>query len=178
MNFSKQKLKPWLRSNAWKSYIPKQSSRCVLTAVQNLWKFRKSTMIRSYLELRSIETFEGRYKYLALRGNVGRSTFGFDRYMNQQFYRSSQWRQLRDHVIARDNGCDLGIEGFEIHSRLYIHHMNPMTADSIKQDDPAILDPRYLITTTHQTHNAIHYGDESLLPRPLVERRRGDTKLW
>lgn len=135
-------------------------------------------MIRTYLELRRLETFEERYKYLALRGDVGRSTFGFDRYINQQFYTSAQWRQLRNHVISRDSGCDLGVEGYEIHSRLYIHHMNPITADDIKHDNPSILNPDFLITTTHQTHNAIHYGDEKLLPRPLVERRRGDTKLW
>jgi len=135
-------------------------------------------MIRRYTELRRLETFEERYRYLALRGEVGESTFGFDRYINQAFYRSGEWKHIRNHVIARDNGCDLGIEGFEIHGRLIIHHMNPMTVDSIVHSDSEILDPSFLITTTHRTHNAIHYGDESLLPRPLVERRRGDTKLW
>ncbi len=135
-------------------------------------------MTRSYSELRHLETFEERYRYLALRGSVGRSTFGFDRYINQQFYTSSQWRQLRHYVITRDNGSDLGIEGYEIFNRLVIHHMNPMTVDDISHGDDSILDPEFLITTTHRTHNAIHYGDEKLLPRPLVERRRGDTKLW
>ena len=135
-------------------------------------------MIRTYSELRRLETFEDRFKYLALRGDVGRSTFGFDRYINQQFYTSSQWRNLRDHVIVRDNGCDLGVEGYEIHSRLYIHHMNPLTAKDVSSGDPRILDPEFLITTTHLTHNAIHYGDERLLPRPLAARRPGDTKLW
>lgn len=134
--------------------------------------------IRSYPELRRIETFEDRFKYLALKGIVGDSTFGFDRYINQQFYTSREWRQIRHHVIARDNGCDLGIEGYEIHSKLIIHHMNPMTADDIVQGDEDILNPDFLITTTLQTHNAIHYGDERLLPRPFVERRPGDTKLW
>jgi hypothetical protein len=134
--------------------------------------------IRSYPELRRIETFEDRFKYLALKGVVGDSTFGFDRYINQQFYTSREWRQIRHHVIARDNGCDLGIEGYEIHSKLIIHHMNPMTADDIVQGDEDILNPDFLITTTLQTHNAIHYGDERLLPRPFVERRPGDTKLW
>ena len=133
---------------------------------------------RTYRELRRIETFEERYHYLALRGVVGDSTFGFDRYINQQFYTSRQWRQVRNHVIARDNGCDLGIEGFEIHSKVIIHHMNPMTAEDIIHGDEDILDPEFLITTTHQTHNAIHYGDEKLLPRSFVERRPGDTKLW
>ena len=135
-------------------------------------------MIRSYSELRRLVTFEERYKYLALRGVVGDSTFGFDRYINQAFYTSSQWRNLRHHIISRDNGCDLGVEGYEIHSRLIIHHLNPMTAGDIMQGDDSILDPEFLITTTHQTHNAIHYGDEKLLRRPLVERRSGDTKLW
>lgn len=135
-------------------------------------------MIRSYSELRRIESFEDRYRYLALSGIVGASTFGFDRHINQQFYTSREWRQLRHHVIARDGGCDLGVEGFEIHNRPIIHHMNPMTADDIVHGDDSILDPEFLIMTTHQTHNAIHYGDERLLPRPFVERRFGDTKLW
>lgn len=137
-----------------------------------------TTMIRTYSELRHIEIFEERYRYLALKGNVGDPTFGFDRYMNQQFYMSKQWRDIRYHVIARDNGCDLGVDGYEIHDRIIIHHMNPMRVDHIVHGDPSILDVEFLISTTHRTHNAIHYGDERLLPRPLVERRRGDTKLW
>lgn len=135
-------------------------------------------MIRSYRELRRIDTFEERFRYLALRGEVGRSTFGFDRYINQQFYTSRQWRQLRHHVIARDLACDLGVEGYEIHGELLIHHMNPITAEDIMHGDPDILNPEYLITTTHQTHNAIHYGDERQLPRPLAARAPGDTRLW
>lgn len=133
---------------------------------------------RSYRELRRLETFEERFKYLALHGSVGRSTFGFDRYLNQQFYTSREWRQIRNRVIVRDNGCDLGIEGHEITNRLYIHHLNPMTVEDIEHGDGSILDPEFLITTQHATHNAIHYGDERLLPRPLVERKNGDTKLW
>lgn len=135
-------------------------------------------MIRSYRELRSIESFAERFHYLSLQGHVGESTFGFDRWMNQEFYRSRQWRQVRQHVIARDVGCDLGIPGYEIHSNLVIHHMNPMSATDIQHGDERILDPDFLITTTHRTHNAIHYGDERLLPRPLEPRRHGDTKLW
>jgi len=115
---------------------------------------------------------------LALHGIVGQSTFGYDRWINQQFYTSREWRNLRHHIIARDNGCDLGIDGYEIHSRLYIHHLNPMTVDDIVSGDDSILDPEFLVTVTHLTHNAIHYGDERLLPRPLVERKPGDTKLW
>lgn len=134
--------------------------------------------IRSYRELRRLETFEERFKYLSLQGQVGDSTFGWDRWMNQDFYASREWRHIRNHVIARDEGCDLGIPGYEIHDRIYIHHMNPMTAADLIHGNEAIIDPEFLITTTHRTHNAIHYGDERLLPRPLVERRRGDTKLW
>lgn len=125
-----------------------------------------------------IHTFEERFRFLALRGEVGAATFGFDRYINQQFYTSTQWKQIRHHVITRDNGCDLGIEGYEIYNRLVIHHMNPMTPNDVIHGDESILDPEFLITTTHRTHNAIHYGDEHLLPKALVERRRGDTKLW
>lgn len=135
-------------------------------------------MIRRYSQLRRLETFEDRYQYLRLQGSVGRTSYGFDRHVNQAFYRSREWRDLRHHVIARDNGCDLGIDGYEIHSDLVVHHMNPFDLEAIEQADPRILDPEFLITTTHKTHNAIHYGDESLLPRPFVPRRHGDTRLW
>jgi len=152
--------------------------QCVLTQVKRRLTVQVSTMIKSYSELRRLETFQERYKYLALRGVVGDSTFGFDRYINQQFYTSRQWRQLRDFVIVRDAGCDLAFTGYEIHDRLVIHHMNPMTVSSIQQGNNEILDPEFLITTTHMTHNAIHYGDENLLPKKFVERKPGDTKLW
>lgn len=135
-------------------------------------------MIRSYSELKRIDTFLERYRYLSLRGVVGESTFGFDRYINQQFYRSSQWRQLRHEIILRDNGCDLGIEGFEIHGKILIHHMNPMSVTDIVDGDNTILDPNFLISVTLKTHNAIHYGDERQLPRKYEPRRPGDTKLW
>jgi hypothetical protein len=135
-------------------------------------------VIRTYSELKRFGTLEERFDYLKLRGQVGRSTFGFDRYMNQQFYTSREWRQVRQKVIIRDNGCDLGIEGFEIHSGLYIHHMNPMTVKDISSGDPSILEPEFLITVTQQTHNAVHYGDVSLLTRRIIERKPGDTKLW
>lgn len=134
--------------------------------------------IRTYSELRRLPTFEERFDYLRLRGEVGSSTFGFDRWINQQFYSSRLWKNVRREVILRDNGCDLGIEGYDIHSGLLIHHMNPISVDQIIHADEAVLDPNGLITTTHRTHNAIHYGDESLLPKPLVERKLGDTKLW
>lgn len=135
-------------------------------------------MIRVYRELRRRETFEDRFEYLKLSGDVGRSTFGFDRHINQRFYRSRQWKQVRQYVIARDLGLDLGVDGYEIHTEILIHHMNPISAQDIMQGDESILDPEFLITTTHKTHNAIHYGDASLLPGLVVERRPGDTRLW
>jgi hypothetical protein len=134
--------------------------------------------IRTYRELRRIPTFEERFDYLDLRGQVGTETFGSDRWINQRFYRSFQWRRVRDIVILRDNGCDLGVPGYEIHGRLMIHHMNPITMEDIINGTPFALDPEYLVATTHRTHNAIHYGDDSLLPKPVVERKSGDTKLW
>lgn len=126
----------------------------------------------------SHKTLEERFAYLALRGAVGAATFGFDRFINQRFYRSSEWRHIRQHIIARDRGLDLGVEGYEIHDRIIIHHMNPMALKDIEQGNDAIVDPEFLISTTHNTHNAIHYGDVSLLPRPFVPRGPGDTKLW
>ena len=133
---------------------------------------------RSYSELQTIPEFSERFRYLVLRAQVGLPTFGYDRWLNQRFYASSQWRQVRSYVIARDNGCDLGVEGYEIHDRVYIHHMNPMGVDDVLEGNPDNLDPEFLITTTHQTHNAIHYGDERHLPRSFVVRRPGDTRLW
>jgi hypothetical protein len=138
----------------------------------------KMTKIRSYKELRQLKTFEERYEYLSLKGIVGSSTFGFYRWLNQGFYKSRQWQIARNHVIVRDNGCDLGIEGYEIHSGLLVHHMNPMMLEDIVHGEEDILNPDYLITTSLQTHNAIHFGDESLLPRGPIERKKGDTKLW
>lgn len=134
--------------------------------------------IRTYSELRRLETFKERYEYLRLKGAVGEPTFGYERYHNQRFYTSRQWKQVRDHVITRDFGNDLGVEGYAIHDRIIIHHMNPMTPEDIIHGDDSILDVEFLISTTHQTHNAIHYGDASLLTKVLIERRPGDTRLW
>lgn len=136
------------------------------------------TITRTYSELRRLDTFEDRYDYLALKGAVGDATFGFDRWINQQFYRSSEWKNVRQHVIARDYGRDLGIEGYEIHNKIIIHHMNPMTVEAIEQGVVDILDPEFLISTTHDTHNAIHYGDKSKLARDPIERKPGDTTPW
>jgi hypothetical protein len=137
-----------------------------------------TTKIRSYSELSQLKTFEERYEYLALRGQVGQATFGFDRWINQQFYTSREWRNLRRDVIVRDESCDLGVEGYDIHVRLYVHHMNPLTQVDIVHGTDHALNPEYLICVTHNTHNAIHYGDKSLLAKPYEPRRPGDTKLW
>lgn len=134
--------------------------------------------IKCYSELRQLSTFEERYNYLRLRGSVGQDTFGFDRVFNQMFYASQEWKAVRNRVIIRDLGCDLGVEGYEIHGRILIHHMNPITLDDIRFNTDFLLDPEYLITTVHSTHNAIHYGDESLLPKTPIERRRNDTCPW
>lgn len=134
--------------------------------------------LRTYSELTQLQTFEERFRYLSLLGEVGASTFGFDRWINQNFYRSHEWKQAREFVKVRDNGCDLAVPGHEIYIRPLVHHMNPITPQDLEQGERWVLDPEYLITTTHRTHNAIHYGDDSLLVKPPVERRPGDTKLW
>lgn len=135
-------------------------------------------MIRTYSELLTIPTFEERFKYLKLDGIIGQSTFGFDRYINQRFYQSEEWKSVRNYVIVRDNGCDLGVEGYDIYGRIYIHHMNPLNAKHIIDRSDYLLDPEYLITVTLRTHNAIHYGDESLLLSTPIERRKNDTCPW
>lgn len=134
--------------------------------------------IRTYSELIMLPTFEERFQYLQLDGRVGEETFGFDRYLNQAFYKSEEWLRVRDQVILRDNGCDLGIEGREIYGRILIHHMNPITVDDIAKRSKYLLDPEYLITTVKNTHDAIHYGDESLLIKMPIERTRNDTCPW
>jgi len=135
-------------------------------------------MTRSYSELMEIDDYEERFRYLALRSKVGMATFGYERHLNQNFYTSRQWRQLRDYVIVRDRGLDLGHPEWPIRTKPIIHHMNPITVDQVTHGDERILDPEFLITTTLRTHNAIHYGDERQLLRPLIQRRAGDTKLW
>jgi hypothetical protein len=133
---------------------------------------------RRYSELSMIQTFEERYDYLAVRGTVGLDTFGFERWLNQAFYHSTQWRQARQEVIARDYGRDLGIEGYEIYDRPIVHHMNPIDVEDITHANIDIINPEYLITVSLRTHNAIHYGDRSQLTQPIIRRRPGDTKLW
>lgn len=140
---------------------------------------RKITMIRTYSELKDIPTFKERYKYLKLSGRVGEDTFGFDRYLNQIFYKSPEYRKIRREVILRDNGCDLGLENYEIFGKILVHHMNPITKTDILDRSEYALNPEYLICVSHDTHNAIHYGDESLLPiEDIVVRRPNDQAPW
>ena len=135
-------------------------------------------MIRTYSELIKLKTFKDRFEYLKLDGIVGEETFGFDRYMNQIFYKSREWTSVRRAVIIRDNGCDLGVEGYEIHGKILIHHMNPINLSDIVHKTDELLNPDYLITTVLSTHNAIHYGDASLLPALPIGRRANDTCPW
>lgn len=135
-------------------------------------------MTRTYTELSKLKTFIDRYEYLRLNGSVGKETFGYDRYINQQFYQSSEWNKVRREVILRDKGCDLGVDGFELHGKLIIHHINPITYDDIVKKEPWIFDPEFLITTCHNTHNAIHYGDRSLLLEGPIVRLPNDTCPW
>jgi hypothetical protein len=133
---------------------------------------------KSYTELSRIQSFEERYDYLAVRAIVGVDTFGFERWLNQAFYHSVLWRRTRTSVIARDYNRDLGVEGYDIFDRPIVHHMNPIEVEDITHGNADIINPEYLITVSHRTHNAIHYGDKSQLVQPLVQRRPGDTKLW
>lgn len=136
-------------------------------------------IIRTYSELKELKTFEERFKYLKLGGVVGVETFGFDRYFNQKFYTTTEWKQLRNHIIVRDFGCDLGCEDHEIFGqRIIIHHMNPIDLEDIEKKSDFLLNPEFLITTIHSTHNAIHYGDESLIITAPIERCRNDTCPW
>lgn len=134
--------------------------------------------MRNYRELSRLKTFDERFEYLKIGGLVGESTFGFERYLNQTLYNSSKWRRLRNQIIIRDNGCDLGVEGYEIQGIIIVHHMNPISVDDLKDFSDDIFNPEYLICVSLTTHNAIHYGDKSLIPQEPVERRPGDTCPW
>ena len=135
-------------------------------------------MILRYRDLRSLATIQERYDYLRLGGSVGASTFGFDRYLNQAFYKSKEWQQARREVILRDKACDLGIDGYEIVKGLVVHQMNPITVDDVLDRKEEIFDPEFLICVSDRTHKAIHYGDAGLLPKEPVQRRAGDTCPW
>ena len=134
--------------------------------------------IRTYSELIKLRTFEERYEYLKLNGKVGEETFGFDRYLNQIFYRSKEWASIRDQVIIRDNGCDLAAEGYEIYGKILIHHMNPITKADVLERSDLLLNPEYLICVSKRTHDAIHYGNRDLLTTCPIERTKNDTCPW
>lgn len=134
--------------------------------------------LRTYSELSRLQTFRERFEYLRLDGVVGVETFGFDRYLNQVFYNSDEWKAVRKTVIIRDNGCDLGMDGYDIHGKIIVHHMNPFSIDDVLHRKEELLDPEFLISTVLNTHNAIHYGDESLLPSAPIVRTRNDTCPW
>lgn len=135
-------------------------------------------ILRTYSELIQIPTFKERYEYLRIKGVVGADTFGFDRWLNQKFYRSAEWKRIRNQVILRDNGCDLGVDGYDIYGRIIIHHMNPITMVDLVGATDYLIDPEFLICTTHDTHNAIHYGDADLLQSDPIERKPNDTCPW
>lgn len=133
---------------------------------------------KTYSELIAIPAYEDRFKYLQLQGAVGKDTFGYDRYLNQVLYNSREWKRFRNEIIIRDNGCDLACEGYDIHGRILVHHINPITVDDVVNRNPLVFDPENVICVTHNTHNAIHYGDESLLITAPIERTRNDTCPW
>lgn len=137
-----------------------------------------TTNIKTYSELITLPTFEERFRYLQLNGTVGKDTFGFDRYLNQKFYRSPEWKRIRDEVIIRDNGCDLGVEDRPIYGKILIHHMNPITEEDIYRLSDMLLNPEYLISVAHPTHNAIHYGNEDLIVKAPIVRTKNDTCPW
>ena len=134
--------------------------------------------IRTYSELLRLKSFQERFEYLKLNGSVGRDTFGFDRYLNQRFYSSAEWKRIRDMVIVRDSGCDLGIEGYEIYGKILVHHMNPIAAEDILDATELLINPEYLIAVSHTTHNAIHYGAEATVRDEIIVRRKNDTCPW
>lgn len=135
-------------------------------------------MMRTYKELIEFKTFKERFDYLKLNGMVGNDTFGFDRWLNQRFYKSAEWKHIRNFVILRDNGCDLGLAGNDISGKILIHHMNPISIDDIENRSDILLDPEYLICVSHNTHNAIHYGDSDLLLKVPLQRTKNDTCPW
>lgn len=134
--------------------------------------------MRTYRELSRLKTFDERFEYLKLNGFVGEETFGYDRYLNQMLYKSPEWRSLRRDIIIRDNGCDLGLEGYDIQGMIIVHHMNPIGVDDLKTFSGDVVNPEYLICVSSLTHKAIHYSDKSLIPQMPVERRPGDTCPW
>lgn len=134
--------------------------------------------IRTYSEMLTFPTLEERFKYLQLKGSVGKDTFGYDRYLNQILYHSDEWKRFRNEIIIRDDGCDLACEGHEIYKRILVHHINPITVDDVVNRNPKVFDPENVVCVSHMTHNAIHYGDENLLMTTPIERSQNDTCPW
>lgn len=139
---------------------------------------KTKTLIKRYSDLKILKSFEERFEYLKMNSLVGGETFGRDRYLNQVLYSSPEWKRIRDQIILRDNGCDLGVEGYEIHGRILVHHLEPITVDDILSRDQKIFDPENLICVTHSTHNAIHYGNVNMIPHTIVTRKKHDTCPW
>ena len=135
-------------------------------------------MIRTYPEMMSFDSFYDRFNYLNLSGQVGKDTFGYDRYLNQAFYKSAEWQRLRNEIILRDEGCDLAHPDYQIVGRVYIHHLNPVTKKDVLDRSDLLLNPEYLVCVSYDTHQAIHYGDENLLQPDLIIRRPDDTCPW
>ena len=134
--------------------------------------------IRTYSELITIPTFEERFEYLQLKGSVGKDTFGYDRYLNQVLYRSPEWKRLRNQIIIRDGGCDLACDGYDIYGKVLIHHLNPITVEDVLARSRKVFDPDNLVCVTHNTHNAIHYGDSDLLVTGVINQKKNDTCPW
>jgi hypothetical protein len=158
--------------------MPRPLERLRDTLEKNLSTRRNLVMVRTYSELSTLKTMEERFEYLRIGGVIGESTFGLERFVNQSFYKSLEWRQIRDYVLARDLGNDMGLPDLPVRGNYYIHHMNPLTMDDFEMGSSNLLDPEGLITCGLVSHNAIHFGDISLLPKPYVERRPGDTRDW
>lgn len=135
-------------------------------------------MMKTYSELCKLKSFDERFEYLKLRGSVGADTFGFDRIFNQKFYRSVEWKRIRDSVILRDNGCDMGLDGYDIYGKIIVHHMNPICLKDIEEVTAVLINPEYLICVSHETHNAIHYGNENSIVRMPETRKENDTCPW
>lgn len=138
----------------------------------------KTRYIKTYSELIQFKTFEERFNYLKIDGIIGQETFGFDRYLNQIFYTSPEWRKLRNKIIIRDNGCDLAVPGLEIIGKIFIHHINPISKDDIISRSDYLMNPEYLICSSKSTHDAIHYGDTNLLSKGPITRTKNDTCPW
>ena len=139
---------------------------------------RRTSNIRTYHDLIQIPSFLERYEYLKIGGVVGETTFGYERYLNQMLYSSRKWKDARNRVLIRDDGCDMGLADYPIGEKIYVHHMNPITPEMVEENDPVLFEPEFLSCVSYQTHNAIHYGDKSLLPQEPIQREPNDTCPW